>query len=137
LLVFFVFLVHSGAQLSWTWVLTLRDVVKDVGGAVGAGVGCQLPTLGATTILLEAVLGDLLGQAVNVLLGALDEGDCKLSEHLVVVPEPVPLDMEVLSTARREVVGGQGEAALVWLQMLGQGSWRRPPKGGQQQQRLP
>ena len=112
--------------------LTLRDVVKDVGGAVGAGVGCQLPTLGATTILLVAVPGDLLGQVVGVLLRALDVGDRELFEHLVVVPEPVPLDMEVLGTARRAVVGGQGETALVVFERFGKnrgGDLRRKVDG--------
>ena len=57
-----------------------------------------LPALSATAVLLKGILGDLLCQVVGVLERTLDVGNRKFLEDFVVVPEPMPFDMEVFVT---------------------------------------
>ena len=59
----------------------------------------------AGSVQLKGVSRDLLGQVVRVLESALDVRDGELLEYLVVVPEPVPLDMKVLGAAGKSVIG--------------------------------
>ena len=78
-----------------------------------------LPALGAAAVLLKGILGDLLCQVVGVLERTLDVGNRKFLEDFVVVPEPMPFDMEVFRTTCEAVVGGQGKAALVIFECFG------------------